>query len=248
MNSSWQTVFVIGKSLNSTVNRLVQNEAREYGDVILGDFLDSYRNLSLKMLTGLQWANAFCPSKYVLKTDDDCYVNTYSLIEWLREYHTNQSWRDLYVGRVQVGMGVVRDKTKRHFVSKEDHRLPTFRPYVSGGGYVFTASLLPRLLEASRSMARISVDDALFGRYMRHIGVEPTHSDRFLPFIYCQLPPNGFFDAQISACYFQKALVLHDVRDIEHIRMHYNVLLVNFIPTMCVGNVVLKNDGKGRCF
>ncbi len=36
------------------------NETRHHGDVLLGDYEDSYRNLSYKVLTGLHWALRQC--------------------------------------------------------------------------------------------------------------------------------------------------------------------------------------------
>ena len=39
-------------------------------------FQDSYHNLTLKTVMGLKWMSIFCPhAKFILKTDDDIYVN-----------------------------------------------------------------------------------------------------------------------------------------------------------------------------
>jgi hypothetical protein len=39
-------------------------------------FQDTYHNLTLKTVMGLKWTSIFCPQvKFVLKTDDDIYVN-----------------------------------------------------------------------------------------------------------------------------------------------------------------------------
>ena len=39
-------------------------------------FQDTYHNLTLKTIMGLKWMSIFCPqAQYVLKTDDDIYVN-----------------------------------------------------------------------------------------------------------------------------------------------------------------------------
>ena len=39
-------------------------------------FQDTYHNLTLKTIMGLKWMAIFCPqAEFVLKTDDDIYVN-----------------------------------------------------------------------------------------------------------------------------------------------------------------------------
>jgi hypothetical protein len=45
-------------------------------DIVQEDFLDSYRNVSLKSAAMLKWSYTYCPSaKYTLKGDDDMFVN-----------------------------------------------------------------------------------------------------------------------------------------------------------------------------
>jgi len=43
-----ETVFIIGKSLNETVNELIVEESNNFGDIVQEDFVDSWRNLTVK--------------------------------------------------------------------------------------------------------------------------------------------------------------------------------------------------------
>ncbi len=46
-----------------------------YNDVIMADFVDSYRNLTLKTGVALFWATKYCPqAKYIMKSDDDTVI------------------------------------------------------------------------------------------------------------------------------------------------------------------------------
>ena len=46
-----------------------------------GDFLDTYRNLSYKNIMGNLWVSHFCEqAKFVVKTDDDQYVDLYEVL------------------------------------------------------------------------------------------------------------------------------------------------------------------------
>ena len=54
--------------------------------IILFFFQDTYQNLTIKTVMGLKWMSIFCPkAKYVLKTDDDIFVNIPLLIKALEK-------------------------------------------------------------------------------------------------------------------------------------------------------------------
>ncbi len=53
---------------------------------------DTYHNLTLKTTMGLKWTAIFCPqAQFVLKTDDDIYVNLEYLHRSLRQEHASFS-------------------------------------------------------------------------------------------------------------------------------------------------------------
>ncbi|XP_067039650.1 beta-1,3-galactosyltransferase 5-like isoform X2 [Acropora muricata] len=228
---SWKTVFLIGRSNSSRLNNLVNQEARVYKDIVIGDFHDTFRNLSLKTLLGLQWSLGHCQAKYIFKTDEDCFVNVLSLLEWLQDYHMTNGSTPLYAGNVQREMEVVRVETHRYYVSPQDFNPYFFPPYASGGGYVFSGSLLPKLAKASKRVPIIPVEDACLGLYMQDIGVNPVHNRRILPYIFCDDTRTSLSERPI--CHFRKPLVVHGIKDLLHIQTHYNVLLMSFMPTIC---------------
>ena len=39
---------MIGKSLNETVNELIVEESKNFGDIVQEDFMDTYQNLTTK--------------------------------------------------------------------------------------------------------------------------------------------------------------------------------------------------------
>ena len=47
-------------------------EAEQEGDIVQGDFQDTYHHLSYKSIMGKLWAATFCEqAQFVVKTDDD---------------------------------------------------------------------------------------------------------------------------------------------------------------------------------
>ena len=66
-------IFLLGKSDlsvsdNDKREALLKEEAREWGDILQGDFQDSFRNLTLKEIMFLRWIPHFCPhTKFIFK-------------------------------------------------------------------------------------------------------------------------------------------------------------------------------------
>ena len=188
------------------------------------------------MLLGIKWPLKRCKARYILKTDEDCYVNVLSLLEWLVSYDAVNGSKPLYSGRVQRDMEAIRDKDDRYFVPRKLYPHRTYPDYVSGGGYVFSGSLLGKLARVSKEMPLFSNEDACLGTFMHRLGIKPRDNLQFLPFIYCEIdapnPEENLF--QRPLCHFLGPLVIHGVRDIRHIQIHYNVMLMTFAPTLCL--------------
>lgn len=230
----WKTVFLIGQSSNSKLNDLVQQEASIYKDIVIGSFKDTFRSLYMKMVFSLKWPlDLTCQASYILKTDEDCFVNVGNLLNWLGDYHLANGTRPLYAGRVQQYMEVIRDKGSRYYVSENDHPADIFQPYVSGGGYVFSGSLLSSLAEVSQRSPLFANEDALLGFLMYRIGVQPTDNNKFLPSIVCEIPDIDRFREK-NMCALSRQIVLHGVQDKQQLEMHFSSFLVlNYFPSLC---------------
>ena len=53
-------VYVVGIPENVTDQITLQHEAESHADIVQGDFMDTYANLSLKTVTGFKWASQYC--------------------------------------------------------------------------------------------------------------------------------------------------------------------------------------------
>nr|XP_019544960.2 uncharacterized protein LOC109415532 isoform X1 [Aedes albopictus] len=63
----------------------IVNESEVYGDIIQESFVDSYNNLTLKTIMMLKWVTNNCDGrvKYIMKCDDDTFVNVPNLLQVL---------------------------------------------------------------------------------------------------------------------------------------------------------------------
>ena len=67
------------------IENLIRLEAEAFDDIVFSKYPESYKHITAKTISGMKWAHKFCPGTYVMKTDDDVFVNLRLLIKWL--YH-----------------------------------------------------------------------------------------------------------------------------------------------------------------
>jgi len=75
-NTFYGFAFILGLTENTTIQHSIEEESLTFGDIIQMNFLDDYNNLTLKSIVLLHWLSISCPKiSYILKCDDDVYVN-----------------------------------------------------------------------------------------------------------------------------------------------------------------------------
>uniref|UniRef100_A0A6I8NMD4 Hexosyltransferase n=1 Tax=Ornithorhynchus anatinus TaxID=9258 RepID=A0A6I8NMD4_ORNAN len=187
-----RTLFLLGREGAA--------EALARRDVVAADFRDAYRNLTRKTLSGLAWAAARCPgARYVLKTDDDVYVNVGGLVDELlgrgaprgddpltpgadrRRAPRGAAGRPpLYLGRVHWRVWPSREAGGRHEVSEALYPpgLGPFPPYASGTGYVLSAAAVRLVLAGAGAVPPLPLEDVFVGLSARRGGLAPAHCPR----------------------------------------------------------------------
>ena len=74
-------VFVLGKPKTRTNQALIESESERFGDIVQGNFIDTYRNLTHNALLGFQWVLEHCNNAtFIMKIDDDVLVDTAGVI------------------------------------------------------------------------------------------------------------------------------------------------------------------------
>ncbi|KAI8497231.1 hypothetical protein Bbelb_251800 [Branchiostoma belcheri] len=182
-----KTVFTVGIPNNASVQKNLEQENTLNQDIIQENFVDSYRNLTLKTVMCLKWASEFCPgAKFVMKVDDDTFVNIYSLVRHLKRLSANKTTR-LVTGHVNSGVEPIRDlnttdKNKRWYISTKDYPWETFPDYASGLAYVMSGDVVRPLYEASWTVKYLFLEDVFLGHCMEKLGIKPVHHGGFIPY------------------------------------------------------------------
>lgn len=168
LRSTWtegfKTVFFIGRSTAIGQDGVIKNEATANKDIFFYDRQDSYANMTTKHVVAYAWAVANCPdAKFVLKTDDDVFVDTYHLINYL-PMHGFNSRPVFYLCWVLKDQKVERSPNNpisgKWYLTHEEYGEPTFPTYCAGPAFVTTIRTMEKVLEAVKTLKAFFVDDA----------------------------------------------------------------------------------------
>ena len=168
--SGLRLAFVLGQPGGggaAAVNDAVRQEQVRHDDIIQGDFVDHYQNMTLKSLLDLKVVDERCPGvRYLLKTDDDMVVNLPYLLLLL----ANKNLQRSIMGPVNVGASVHRAGKWR--LTKDEFPFKSYPPYESGSAYVITGDLIHELFVTAEYVPYIFVDDVyVTGILGRIVGV-----------------------------------------------------------------------------
>ena len=174
--------FLIGLSHNQTVNQLISTEANEHGDVIQFQFYDDYRNLTLKTISMLRWAQRQCSNtKFVMKVDDDIILNIERLLKVIKTFESGITGHRVHPRRQnKEGFpGYINPK----YYPITDERYP---PYVYGGAYILSSDIIESLITATDNYSGYYLDNEdlfLTGIIAGIAGVQSYDTqDIYLPF------------------------------------------------------------------
>lgn len=154
-----RTLFVLGTSDNQTIERNVLYEHIKYKDILQVDIVDTYYNLTAKLLHAFKWINLYCKhATYILKADEDVLVNVSNLLRQLKRYKPSEN------GSIY---GTIFD-TSNHFnvfregrwgVSQEEYPLNYYPRYAQGTSYTLTGNLVPKIVGTAENFPYLHIED-----------------------------------------------------------------------------------------
>lgn len=188
--------FLLGRTDNETLQDNVARESRLFGDVIQADFMDTYNNLTIKSVVLLKWTGQHCPeTRYILKTDDDMYVNVPNLVSYLNK----KGGRKMLLGCLISGATPIRDWTSKWYVPPFVYPHHTYPDYLSGTGYVMSGDLLGQLFRTALETPFFYMEDIFVtGMVAQKLGIKPVNYDAF-----------KFYKRKNNPCVFRKLITAH---------------------------------------
>lgn len=149
----------------------LHGESKIFKDVVMVDFIDSYRNLSRKILNGFRWAHRYCPqARFVLKADEDTFINVPQMIELLQHVSRHSDTDSFVIGlrHTYDQPPVVRDG--RWAVSKDAYPLPFYPRYLYGHTYALSGKAVFQILDISQHVMLIPPEDAFITGILPKVG------------------------------------------------------------------------------
>ncbi|XP_022646830.1 beta-1,3-galactosyltransferase 5-like isoform X3 [Varroa destructor] len=153
--------FLVGRPPHSNETQQqdkLEAEANHFDDLIQEDFLDTYNNLTLKSAFLLKWANSSgcaASSRFVLKTDDDMYINVHNLVSLLKARGRPR----MLLGALISKATPLRDFKSKWYVPSYIFGEKAYPNYLSGTGYVMSTDIIADLLRMAETTPFFHLED-----------------------------------------------------------------------------------------
>ena len=172
-----KVAFIIGKSTNESINDLVLNEQNEYQDLIQGDFIDAYRNLTYKSLITWKWIVKNCTNaKIIVKIDEDIVLHARRLLKFfnISENTTDISNKNTFFCHVYNNGSPLKKKISKWYVKNEEYNeklynMSNYPTFCLGPSYIMTSDLIPKLYKRSFDIKLFWLEDVYTGLLAKDI-------------------------------------------------------------------------------
>ncbi|XP_027714462.1 beta-1,3-galactosyltransferase 2-like, partial [Vombatus ursinus] len=214
-------LFVLGLSLPlfaQELQALLEEEDREHGDLLQVGFLDTYHNLTLKVLKGLEWMAQYCPTAhYVFKVDSNVFLNPSYLVKQVLQPN-GPLWPNFITGRIYRKSVPFRIRGHKWYMPPELYPQDRYPDYCGGLGYVMSGPLALRILTVAQRIKAIYLEDVFVGLCLKQLGVKPTPP-----------PPNTFLMSRrkYDHCAFHRLVLVHRIQPQELLQIWPDFLRAN---------------------
>ncbi|KAJ7387211.1 hypothetical protein OS493_004181 [Desmophyllum pertusum] len=171
----WKTAFLVAQTQIIQDSDLLIKENEDHSDLIRADYYDSYWNQTLKILMGFEWTVRYCSFSFLLKADDDVFVNVPKLISFLNAPTTQTE--KLYTGRLHKKPDVQRNGKWK--VSKEEYSEKNYPSHCSGFAFVLSYDVVALFVEVFEMIPYFRIDDVYVGILADKTGIIPVHNEGF---------------------------------------------------------------------
>lgn len=155
--------FLLGAVNSTNLQQKIYLENNVFGDLVQGNFEDTYRNMTYKHVAALKFFVYNCHNvSFMLKTDDDVFVNMPMIYKYLENPSVNH--QHFHKGRLLFCNEVAHAKVKRTFRSKWRvayfEFLERYYPrHCPGFSIIYSADAVIQLYKEAQKLPYFWVDD-----------------------------------------------------------------------------------------
>lgn len=201
-----KVVFALGTvpdvKQSSRLQAALLREDQVYKDLIQQNFVDTFYNLTAKLIMQFHWGHEYCSqAHFLMSADDDIFVHMPNLVRYLRQLLSRQSeTKDLWVGHVHRGSPPVRRKDSKYHVPYELYPWPSYPDYTAGAGYVVSGDVASKIYHATQVVnSSIYIDDVFMGICAKAMGLSPQEHVYF----------SGEAKAPYHRCIYDRMITSH---------------------------------------
>ena len=168
--------FVLGgKNLTHESKTNLTNEAEVYRDfIVLDNVTDSHSTLTQRTLQSFEYLIKHnYHFHYVLKCDDDTFVNLRAITEELRDRKKKEQF---YWGEFLGGSGILREGP---YAEQKWSICDTYLPYAYGGGYVLSKDLIELIASNAAFLMVYNNEDVSLGAWLAPYNINFHFDARF---------------------------------------------------------------------
>lgn len=166
-------------AVSNGFHRYVDREASEFHDIIQEDFIDNYRNNTIKTIMAFEWVTRHCASaKVILFVDDDHMIHIKNILAYLGTLSADEM-TNLYTGFLILNGEVNKDTREPWGIPNTEFPYPTWPPYLRGGAFMMSQNVAKQFATAFPYVKHLPVDDAYLGIVASKLGITALHDKRF---------------------------------------------------------------------
>uniref|UniRef100_A0A915DFJ3 Hexosyltransferase n=1 Tax=Ditylenchus dipsaci TaxID=166011 RepID=A0A915DFJ3_9BILA len=162
INREIPVIFVSGRDEYN--NQELDRESRQFNDILQLDFIDSYRNLTLKMMNIYRHMLESTNATQIIVINDDTIVNASALKKVLQNAETNYPNTPYIVGKVSRGYPRLIFPWLPWYVPSAVYPNQCYPVFTQGSSFVISAQAASRILESICDFPTIHLDDVMMGK------------------------------------------------------------------------------------
>lgn len=158
--NDFRLIFVLARPRTAELQIGVDEEGRIHGDLVQLDAVDAYDRLTVKSASTLRWFRAHCPrAEYLLKIDDDCFLNSDTLARFLGERSSADRGRKVIYGMLWTNAKPFRSPGHKWYLSPSDYPPSRFPDYINGPAYLVSGDAVGALVAVFDAVRFIHLED-----------------------------------------------------------------------------------------
>ncbi|CAG2239567.1 B3GALT1 [Mytilus edulis] len=175
-NEHIEYIFVLGQTLKPEIQQKINKESEKYMDIVQGNFVDSYRNLTYKLVFSLFWVNNFCSNaKFVVKVDDDVIVNLPLLIQHLQQKKKDNLLTNVLECYMLIDTEPFRQNNSKWRTSLLEYPFPTYPPYCNGNPSIMSVDVIIKMYDTTKEVPFLWLEDVYGGGFLPWISNIEMH-------------------------------------------------------------------------